>query len=371
MGFARRAIRYSLSVVMRSLASWVFMSHDLGRLPTQSGHGKMTINIPCSSTPRVSIIIPASSRLDLLQECLGSLARFGPARLPYETIIVLNEADETTKAALEKTVTGVQVAASRINMGLAGAGNCGRSLARGEFLVLLHDDAEIEPGWLEALVKAADEHPEAGAVGSKVLYPDGRLQAAGMIVWRDGSTSPPWTGEVPPASSFEALRPVDQLGSCSILVRASAWDAVGGLDERFFPLYYVDVDLSMALHQLGLVALYQPASCVRHHQGASSAPRFRSFLLERNRRLFREKWASALGEFAPPAHHSQIAVEQALARAEAFAETCRRREPLTIRAHPPQRLDLIAKESLYLEQGLKVQREYADHLSRDSRPARG
>jgi GT2 family glycosyltransferase len=323
----------------------------------------MTIDIPRSSTPRVSIIIPASSRLDLLRECLGSLARFGPAGLRYETIVVLNEADETTKAQLNKTVTGVQVVASRVNMGLAAAGNCGRSLARGELLVLLHDDAEIEPGWLEALVQAADEHPEAGAVGSKVFFPDGRLQAAGMIVWRDGSTSPPWVGEVPPASAFPELRPVDQLASCSILVRAGAWDAVGGLDERFFPLYYVDIDLSMALHRLGLVRLYQPASRIRHHQGASSTPRFRSFLIQRNRRLFAEKWGSALSEFAPPGRDSQTAVEQALARAEAFAEACRHREPLTIRARPPQVLDPVAKESLYVEKGRKVQREYVDYLS--------
>jgi GT2 family glycosyltransferase len=324
----------------------------------------MTINLPCSSTPRVSIIIPASSRLDLLLACLGSIARFGPASLPYETIVVLDQANEATKAELKKAVTGIEVLASRVKIGLAAAGNYGRSLARGELLVLLHDDAEIEPGWLEALVQAADEYPEAGAVGSKVLYPDGRLQAVGMIIWRDGSTSPPWVGEVPPASAFPDLRPVDQLGSCSILVRANAWDAVGGLDENFFPVYYVDVDLSMALHQLGLFGLYQPASCVHHQQGASNPARFRSFLIGRNRIIFVEKWGSALNEFAPRAHDSQDAVDQALARAKAFAERCRQRGPLTIHARPPQPIDPTAKESHYLEKGLKVQREYVDHLNR-------
>ncbi len=332
--------------------------------PPHNDHWQMTIDIPRSSTPRVSIIIPASSRLDLLRACLRSLAKFGPAGLPYETIVVLDEADETTKADLNKSVTGVQVVVSRVNMGLAAAGNCGRSLARAELLVLLHDDAEVEPGWLESLVQAADEHPEAGAVGSKVVFPDGRLQGVGSIIWRDGSTSPPWAGEVPPASAFPNLGPVDQLGTCSILVRADAWDAIGGLDERFFPVYYVDVDLSMALHQLGLVALYQPASCIRHHGGASSAPRFRSFLLERNRRLFKEKWGGALCEFAPPEHNSPTAIEQALARAQAFAEACHHRERLTTRARPPQLLDPIAKEAIYLEKGLKVQREYVDYLGR-------
>lgn len=324
----------------------------------------MTINIPRSSTPRVSIIIPATSRHDLVRACLASLARFGPAGVPFETIVVLNEADETTKAQLIKTVAGVQVVASRVNLGLAGSGNYGRSFAHGELLVLLHDDAEIESGWLEALVQAVDEHPEAGAVGSKVLFPDGRLQAVGMIVWSDGSTSPPWVGEAPPPSAFTDLRPADQLASCSLLVRASAWDAVGGLDERFFPLYYVDVDLSMALHQLGFVVLYQPASCIRHHQGASNPPRFRSFLIQRNRRLFVEKWGSALGEFAPSGHDSPAAIKGAMARAEAFAQAGRHRAPLSMGTRPPQLFDPAAKESIYLEKHLEVQRDYADYLSR-------
>jgi hypothetical protein len=185
-----------------------------------------------------------------------------------------------------------------------------------------------------------------------------------MIIWRDGSTSPPWVGEVPPAAAFPDLRPVDQLGSCSILVRASAWDAVGGLDEFFFPVYYVDVDLSMALHHLGLFALYQPASCVRHHQGASNPARFRSFLIRRNRLIFVEKWGSALSEFAPRTYDSQTTIDEPLARAKAFAERCRQRGPLTLSAHPPQPIDPLAKESYYLEKALKVQREYVDYLLR-------
>ena len=93
------------------------------------------------------------------------------------------------EAELRDAVKGVEVIASTVNLGLSGALNRGRSLARGEFLVTLHDDAEVETGWLEALVESARTHPEAGAVGGKVLFPDGRLQNAGMILWRDGITS--------------------------------------------------------------------------------------------------------------------------------------------------------------------------------------
>ena len=257
------------------------------------------IDLPTYAAPRVSVIIPAASTPELLGACLDSLARFGSRHIPFETIVVLNEASRDVEAGLRETVTGVEVVASNVNLGMAGSGNRGRSLARGEFLVTLHDDAEIEPGWLEALVETADAHPEAGAIGGKAILPDGRLQHAGFILWRDASVSPPWVGQAPAPTAFDRLRPVDFCGSSSLLVRATAWDAVGGLDERFYPAYYVDTDLCMALRQHRFIVLYQPASRIRHHQSASTTPRFREFVIQRNRQLFLEKWGAALGDQEP------------------------------------------------------------------------
>ena len=196
----------------------------------------MSIDLPQSAAPRVSVIIPSSTRLDLLHACLRSLARFGPAAIPYETIVVLNQATPEAEAQLRETATGIQVVSSPVNLGLAGAGNRGRALARGELLILLHDDAEIEPGWMESLVETADAHPEAGAIGGKVLCPDGRLQWAGGILWRTGITSRPWVGEAPAPTAFDRLRAVDFCGTSSLLVRAALWDFVGGLDEQFYPV---------------------------------------------------------------------------------------------------------------------------------------
>ena len=116
----------------------------------------MNIALVRSDNPRVSIIIPSSIRTDLLYGCLHSLVRFGPREIPYETIVVLNEVDASVEAELRETVSGVEFTSSPVNLGLAGAGNRGRSLARGEFLLLLHDDAEVLPGWLEPLVETAD-----------------------------------------------------------------------------------------------------------------------------------------------------------------------------------------------------------------------
>ena len=84
----------------------------------------------------------------------------GCLKIPYETIVVLNEARDQDAARLREAVTGVHVVSSPFNLGLAGSGNRGRDLARGELLLLLHDDAEVEPGWMEALVETADFIPK-------------------------------------------------------------------------------------------------------------------------------------------------------------------------------------------------------------------
>ncbi len=164
-------------------------------------------------------------------------------------------ATSEVESQLRGSVTGIQLVSSPVNFGMAGAGNRGRALARGELLILLHDDVEIEAGWMEALVETADAHPEAGAIGGKALFPDGRLQSEGAILWRTGQVSLTWVGE---ALSFNRLRAVDVCGTSSLLVRAALWDLVGGLDEQFYPVYYVEVDLGMAIREHGFIVLYQP-----------------------------------------------------------------------------------------------------------------
>ena len=323
------------------------------------------IEVRWSPTPRVSIVIPSTSDPDLLCACLRSLSRFAPADIPFETIVVLNQSNAGLEATLARTVCGVRFLSTQANLGMAGSGNRGRSHARGEFIVTLHDDAEVEAGWLEALVEAADAHPEAGAVGGKVLSLDGRLQSAGMILWSDALTSTPWCGKTPPASCFDRLRAVDYCGSSSLLVRASAWDAVGGLDERFYPAYFVDVDLSMALRRIGLVVLYQPKSRIRHHQGASGSGRFRAFISGRNRQPFIQKWADDLQHFEPPGRNSPEAIARAMERAENFAAS---RKGAGIPLERPKKEEApfptAFHDQLHIEKRHDLYRAYHAELSR-------
>ncbi len=271
------------------------------------------IELRASRFPRVSVIVPATGSRDLLRAALRSVASNGPSDIEFEVIVVLNESDEADVHDLNATVTGVQFLQSSVNLGLAGAANRGRAAASGELLIVLHDDAEVEPGWIEALVEAADSHPGAGVIGGKVLSLDGRLQNAGMVLWRDANSSAPWTDLAPPPTAFDEVRQVDYCGTSSLLIRAELWDAIGGLDERFYPVYYVDVDLAMTARSLGWVVLYQPKSRIRHHSGASGTSRWRTFVYDRNRHLFIAKWGDALQHHEPAG--DTFAVRRAIDRA--------------------------------------------------------
>jgi GT2 family glycosyltransferase len=305
------------------------------------------IVLPDPASPRASVIIAAGARGPLLERCLKRLASVGSRTVAFETIVFLDGAGDEEADRLRQRVRGAYVEASTIELGLAGALNRSRAHARGEFLVSLHDDAEIEPGWLEALVAAAEADPQAGAVGSLVLHMDRRVQAAGRELLPSGFTRPAWGRSV---RDLDRVHAVDQCGSSSLLIRASTWDEVGGADERFYPLYYVDVDLCVAILARGQRVLLAPRSVIRHHQGASTARSFARFLTGRNREMFRAKWGTIVATHVPGSGVVATPPAGALPRQQ--------REP-----------DRDRQERVQLERALAVTRAYAEQL--EARLARG
>jgi GT2 family glycosyltransferase len=325
---------------------------------------KDVIRIPAASSPRVSIVIPSAADPDLLLACLRSLQTNLPASIPTETIVVLDGAAEGAAARVAEAAPGARVVSSSVRLGLARAGNRGRREAKGEFLALLHDDSEIEAGWLEALVEAADAHPEAGAIGGLVLFPDGSVQTAGVVLFRDGAAVPPWSADAPPADAFTSARPADFCGSNALLVRTQAWDAANGLDERFFPAYFVDADLAMSLRRAGWSVLFEPRARNRHRRGASSRRDFQEWVSGRNRGVFVEKWAKELEDYEPWDGRSQASIERALERARVRARevSALPRVPSGISSKEEEEGG-GAGERRALEQDLALHREWAEVLA--------
>ena len=142
-------------------------------------------SLPTSDSPRASIVIPVFGAFTHTLACLRTIAAHPPAAA-FEVIVVDDASPDDSLANL-RAIDGLRVHARAANGGFIAACNDGASLARGEMLVFLNNDTVPQPGWLDALLDTFDAHPDAGLVGARLLYPDGRLQEAGGVVFADGS----------------------------------------------------------------------------------------------------------------------------------------------------------------------------------------
>jgi len=285
--------------------------------PGVVGPRSATIRLPSPSAPRLSVVVTAWRAAPLLTTCLRSLAA-DPTDLPYEVIVVLNDPDKGLLEDLERLVEGAKVIELPVNLGHAGACNRAAAVAAGDYLVLLDDDTEVERGWLDALMAAADGTPEASAVGSALLDAEGRVAELGRIVWKDGTASPLSPALVQRAGAgvrLQTVQPVDCCSSAALLVRSGVFEEVGGFDEGYFPAYGEDVDLCLKIWARGDSVLCQPASRVRHRCRSSMSALYGDFVSSRSQQYLAERWSAELAEREPPAADDGQAVQRALERA--------------------------------------------------------
>lgn len=254
--------------------------------------------------PVVSIVIPVHNHLNDTLACLRAVHR-NTAFASFE-VIVCDDASSDATAEVLRTIDGLDVIGLEVNVGFLGAISTAIAAAKGKYLLMLNNDAEVQPGWLAALLEVAEADPTVGAVGSKLMFPDGRLQEAGSIVWNDGSAWNLGYGRDPSDPAFNYRRHVDYCSAASLLVRRSAYDAVGGFDRRFMPAYYEDTDLCFSLRAAGYSVVYQPESVVVH-QGSASHTEDRAGAtgphskraMDINRHIFSAKWATELDRHWP------------------------------------------------------------------------
>lgn len=226
--------------------------------------------LPCPDAPRVSVIVPVYNHLEATAVCLDSLAKCGD-ETSFEVVLVDDASTQDATPEVLPKVEGLRYQRNAENGGFITSCNNGAASARGEVLVFLNNDTAVQPGWLDALVDTLDEHPDCGLVGSKLVYPDGRLQEAGGVVFSDASGWNYGRLQDPSHPSYNHLREVDYCSGAAIAISKDLFDELGCFDTHYAPAYYEDTDLAMKVrHLAGKKVLYQPASVVVHFEGVSS-----------------------------------------------------------------------------------------------------
>lgn len=280
----------------------------------EDGHDALTMTplaFPAVKNPDVSVIIPAHNKVKVTYACLASLL-LAPNTASFEVILV-DDASTDETAQIEKIVSGIKVVRNAESQRFIRACNAGVAASRGRFVTLLNNDTEVTSGWLDALVEAFDRFDNVGLVGSKLLYPDGKLQDAGGVIWGTGD---PWNygnRQNPWDPRFSYARQADYLSGAAMMTTRAIWDQLGGLSTYLEPMYFEDTDFAFKVRDAGYTTWFVPGSIVYHYEGMTSgtdtSSGFKRFQ-EVNRPKFKRKWAQDFASFTKTASLAQVDLEK-------------------------------------------------------------
>jgi GT2 family glycosyltransferase len=223
---------------------------------------------PETVPPRVTVVIPNWNGKRFLRLCLGSLR--DQSFRGFETVLVDNGSTDGSRAFVGEHFPEVRVVPLGVNRGIAAAFNAGIEASDTEYVVLLNNDTEQNPGWLEALVRAAEDHPESGLFASRLVdFHDRRLlDGAGDAMRLSGLPYRLGHGE---RDGVRFGRAGYVFGACAAaaLYRREMLDEVGLFDEDFVS-YCEDGDLSFRAQLAGYRCFYVPGAVVYHMGSAST-----------------------------------------------------------------------------------------------------
>jgi O-antigen biosynthesis protein len=254
------------------------------------------VNFPRIETPEVSVVVPVFNHFDITMSCLASL-RENSHGVAYEVILADDASTHDAMLKIGLHCHNAKIIRSEVNRGFLENCNMAVDKATGKYVLLLNNDAFVEKGCLSALLEVARRDELVGIVGPKIVYPDGRLQEAGGVVWNDGSAWNYGRGDDPSCSEYNYLRDVDYVSGAVLLVRRDFWNRVGGFDARFSPAYYEDTDLAFQARREGYRVVYQPKAVAVHMEGVSHGTNDQEgvkLFQSKNRLKFAAKWSDVL-----------------------------------------------------------------------------
>ncbi len=300
-----------------------------------------------TDAPDVSIVIPAYNQISYTLACIESVFASAP-KASFEILVGDDQSTDGTQAAASVPMAHVRWVRHETNQGFVGNCNLTAEKARGRIVLMLNNDTLVLPDWLDTLVDTLDADPKAGLVGSKLIYPDGRLQEAGGIFWQDGSAWNLGRFDHPRRPEFSYARDADYISGASIAVPRALWEQLGGFDDHYRPAYAEDADLAFRIRAEGLRTVFQPRSMLIHFEGVSSgtdlAAGAKAYQVKNLEKL-RERWAGVLAAHRPNAQEPEREKERAVTKRVLFID-------LTTPEPQHDAGSLVAVETMRALQGL-------------------
>ena len=294
-----RGLRPSLERVARQFRPVPVARRARAWMPEEAPFAPFAL--PSSGAPVASIVIPVFNQSAHTVRCLHSIAAHPPSAAVE--VIVVDDGSSDDTLALLRQVEGLRLHARAANGGFIAACNDGLALARGEYVVFLNNDTVPQPGWLDALLDTFAAEPGTGIAGSRLQYPDGRLQEAGGAIYRDGSADKLGRLREPAHPAFSFLRRVDYCSGAAIALPRALMQELGGFDAHYAPAFYEDTDLAMKVRARGLQVVCNPLSEVVHVEGATAGTDTRHGVKAHqvvNQQRFAERWADTLAGHPAP-----------------------------------------------------------------------
>jgi len=266
-----------------------------------------TISLKKVVAPKVSIIIPAFNKVNYSLSCIQSISeRIDTKTNPsFEVVLVDNGSSDNTIAL--KGIKNLVFVHNKENLGFVGGCNEGLKASRGEYVIFLNNDAEVTENWLTSLYDTIEADSKIGIVGSKIIYPNGVLQEAGGIIFKDADGLNYGKFDQADSYQYNYVRDVDYCSGASIIIKRSLMNSFGGFDNLYYPAYYEDTDLSFKVRKEGLRVVYQPESVIFHIEGGTAGTStntgFKKFQAI-NKEKFLKRWGKTLNaSHVLPAEH--------------------------------------------------------------------
>ena len=268
--------------------------------------GQDKIIFPAIKNPTISVLIPVWNSDYHTLRCLKSLSADKSCALE---VIVFNNASRDQTGELLARCENIVVINNPVNVGFVGATNGAAAVATGRLVLMMNNDITIAGGHLNDAVKLFDSESDIGAVGAMLKLATGRIQEAGAIIYRDGSTNGFLRHRKNVMAEGMFVRDVDYCSGAFLLLDRKNFMSIGSLDEAFAPGYYEETDLCMRIRLLGKRVVYTPELTLSHFEFGSFASGAAFERMERNRKLFVQRWKIHIDDekFSAPFSSSFVA----------------------------------------------------------------